>query len=287
MSNDQVFGGIKENYTILEKALSAKLWVKNDNHHLTAGVYREDIWKEYFEKMFPQKFSIEQGIFIVSSAGEVSKEVDLVVFDKQYTPYIFQEGGMKYIPIEAVAAVVQCKGQTLKVKELKEWCASINNLTTNNTGLARIAQGISQIELASNRETRPIRILCSLNKAKSHQYIGENLFDFAISAPNGHEGLHCFLEDKTLAAWCERLNGEEYKGCNTEINKNVNDYFIGNAIKVGACYTLKNNATLSMVFLLNQLLMLINNPMLFPHLAYVGLFAGKNKDTTKKGDENA
>ena len=37
-------------------------------------------------------------------------------------------------------------------------------------------------------------------------------------------------------------------------------------------FTVKDNNLLSFIFQLNQLLMLINNPLLFPHQSYVDLF---------------
>lgn len=61
--------------------------------------------------VIPKKYCIEQGVFIIDSYGKISNEVDLAVFDEMYTPYIFNYEEIKFIPIEAVAAVIQCKSQ--------------------------------------------------------------------------------------------------------------------------------------------------------------------------------
>ena len=59
----------------------------------------------------------------------------------------------------------------------------------------------------------------------------------------------------------------------------ISDYSISNRTKDEVQeYTL-----LSFIFQFNQMLMMINNPMFFPHKAYVDMFNGKStKDNTKE-----
>lgn len=122
---------IKDNYVQLEQSITKQLKMAAAKHHVTSGTFREDIWKSMFEQIIPKKFSIEQSVFIIDSEGGVSKEVDLAIFDEQYTPYIFRYGRIKYIPIEAVAVVIQCKSKNLSTKDLVEWSRSISKLKTS------------------------------------------------------------------------------------------------------------------------------------------------------------
>ena len=75
---------------------------------------RDRVWKSLFEMIIPKKYCIEQSVFIIDSYGNISREVDLAVYDEMYTPYIFNYGEIKFIPIEAVAVVVQCKKMCIR-----------------------------------------------------------------------------------------------------------------------------------------------------------------------------
>ncbi|MBN2982174.1 DUF6602 domain-containing protein [Cohnella algarum] len=127
------------NYAHLERSIVSQLLLETPAHPPTTGSYREYIWKELFEQVIPRKFCIDQGVFVLDSNGNISAEVDLAIYDEQYTPYIFNYGKMKFIPIEAVAVVVQCKSNTLKLDELKSWCKSIAMLSTCSESVTRIS----------------------------------------------------------------------------------------------------------------------------------------------------
>ena len=50
---------------------------------------------------------------------------------KLYTPYIFRYGRIKWIPIEAVAVVVECKSEYSKEESLEKWAERIAELETS------------------------------------------------------------------------------------------------------------------------------------------------------------
>ena len=84
--------------------------------------------KKCSKSIVPKKFVIEQSVFIIDSKGNVSNEVDLAIFDEMYTPYVFRYGEIKFIPIEAVVAVVECKSTSMDEKLLENWINSIEQL---------------------------------------------------------------------------------------------------------------------------------------------------------------
>ncbi len=133
----EVIQGIVKNYIKLEESIVSQLSFTN-KHGVTIGGFREEIWKSLFEQIVPKKYTVERSVFIIDSGGNVSNEVDLAIFDEQYTPYIFNYGKMKFIPIEAVAVVVQCKSTDLKPEQLKEWVCSIARLKTSLKSIARM-----------------------------------------------------------------------------------------------------------------------------------------------------
>ena len=157
---------IKENYLKMERELVTQLNYDVTNHQLTAGTYREEIWADFFRKIVPRKFNIARSVFIIDSKENISNEVDIAIYDEQYTPYIFNYGLIKFIPIEAVAAVVQCKSRSLDKDDLLNWTNSIKNLQTSNDSIVRLATyihiGKESICDAIQTATKPIKILCHI-----------------------------------------------------------------------------------------------------------------------------
>ncbi len=49
---------------------------------------------------------------MIDSTGTTSDQIDLVVYDRQYTPLLYNQAGQMYVPAEAVYAVAEVK-QTL------------------------------------------------------------------------------------------------------------------------------------------------------------------------------
>lgn len=262
----KILGNIKENYKNLEKTIVSQLNLEVDNHYLTAGYNREKIWFDFFRQVIPMKFAIKQGVFLIDSYGEVSKEVDIAVFDEQYTPYIFNYGSIHFIPIEAVAIVIQCKSRTVDNTNIEDWHESVSKLKTKEGGIARMASFIASSPVPTQKSTSPISILCCLeNEGRSY----EN-YDLVIKAMNEKDGLDVSWNSnlKTLEDCFLKYNGldKEDNKKDTNLEKKLDD------LKV------TDNAILSLIFQLNQVLMLINNPMLFPHQAYVNMF---NNSTEK------
>lgn len=272
----------------------------NHEHGTTIGTYREHIWKSMFEQIIPKKFAIEQSVFIIDSNNNISNEVDLAIFDDTYTPYIFQYGKIKFIPIEAVAVVVECKSKSHNNMNLKTWVESIEKMETSLESYTRITTGILNpyITLSNNKEiksktknnlplekdekiipltqtrTRPLRIFCCLNNISVTTKLGnaedtldEKLFDIIIRATQ-EDGLEINFheERKTLYDWYLSLNHFKQPIDDDEsIKKILSKKKLEN-------YQVHNASLLSLNLQLNQLLMLINNPIPFPHIAYAEMF---------------
>ena len=293
MSN--VIKDIKENYLKMERELVTQLNYDVSNHQLTAGSYREEIWADFFRRIVPQKFNIARSVFIIDSKENVSKEVDIAIYDEQYTPYIFNYGLIKFIPVEAVAAVVQCKSRNLESKDLGCWADSIDSLKTSNDSIVRLATyvhiGEKQGNGAIQTATKPIKILCYIpeNETRTDDSKGRDKFDIVIEAYQNRNlnnnqvrdnsdkvsydgNLKITFRDNDLLEVLQKYNQADIKEKLESSLKNsenlkerkIESYRVGNGKKE---YTL-----LSFIFQFNQMLMMINNPMFFPHKAYVDMF---------------
>lgn len=169
MSSDKrkIIDQIKENYASLEERIVKQLYFEVE-HGATIGHYREKIWGEMFKSIIPKKFVIEQSVFLIDSRGNVSNEVDLAIFDEMYTPYIFRYYDLKFIPLEAVAVVVECKSKSWDKDNLENWVQSISDLKTSSAqrSFARLATNIAYEPVKTQPATRPLRVLCCLNERK-------------------------------------------------------------------------------------------------------------------------
>lgn len=275
---------IINNYVQNEKAIIDQLNFKA-THGPTIGGYREDIWRGMFEQIVPKKFVIEQSVFIIDSNGNVSKEVDLAIFDETYTPYIFRYGRLKFIPIEAVAVVVECKSTSLDEKILKKWATSILSLRTSQDTYTRMFSGIVAGNTVDKKReytqtaTRPLRILCCVTERFNNCYMdcGDKMFDIVIKATKNKKELSIEMDkDKsTLQDWYFALDhvghseGLSYDGKNIKTSDEIQEVSLS---EYEVKSEIKSVSLLTFNLQLNQLLMLINNPMLFPHRAYAQMF---------------
>ncbi|HOB27915.1 MAG TPA: hypothetical protein PKJ07_07235 [Bacteroidales bacterium] len=272
MQKKIIISSIKSNYDELERSIVSQLLFETPNHKLTTGTYRETIWMSLFKLIIPHKFSIKQGVFIMDSNGNTSAEVDLVIFDEQYTPYIFNYGEICFIPIEAVAVVIQCKSFKLNDQKLTAWVETIDKLKTSNNSIARLANSIAINEpVLTQKSTRPIKILCYLSKEKPGQKAKNRGFDIELCAIEGESKLNIKFNDTVDNLYKAFINlnfHQEKNDCENEF-KGIDAL---KKISLQKQFTVKDNNLLSFIFQLNQLLMLINNPLLFPHQSYVDLF---------------
>lgn len=279
---------IINNYRQNEKTIINQLYFSVENHGPTIGGFRETIWREMFQQIIPKKFVIEQSVFIIDSEGKVSREVDLAIFDETYTPYIFQYGRIKFIPIEAVAVVVECKSSSIKKENLREWGEQIVELKTSVESYTRVAGRLIAAEANSTQtQTRPLRILCCLNTEDADIALenDEVLFDVVIRAPHQDaESLEIkFAENKeSLQDWYLALNhaGKQNAEPASKTDVKIVDGASLKEITLDHYCVQDENGPVSLLSFnlqLNQLLMLINNPIPFPHMAYAKMFNGSSK----------
>lgn len=83
-------------------------------HPVAKGDASESIWVELLDKYLPKRYQASTA-HVVDSHGIFSEQIDVVVFDRQYSPFIFNFQGQTIIPAESVYAVFEAK-QTANAK---------------------------------------------------------------------------------------------------------------------------------------------------------------------------
>jgi len=81
---------------------------KSFGHPGTKGDASENVWLELLQKYLPRRYEAAKA-HVVDSRGEFSEQIDVVVFDRQYSPLIFNYEGQTIIPAESVYAVFEAK----------------------------------------------------------------------------------------------------------------------------------------------------------------------------------
>lgn len=77
-------------------------------HPVEKGDASEAIWIELFENYLPKRYK-SQKAYVVDSKGQFSEQIDIVIFDRQYSPIIFQFQGATIVPAESVYAIFEAK----------------------------------------------------------------------------------------------------------------------------------------------------------------------------------
>ncbi len=81
---------------------------KTLGHPSTKGDASEKIWLELFDKYLPKRYQAMKA-HVVDSGGAFSQQMDVVIVDRQYSPFIFNFQGETVVPAESVYAVFEAK----------------------------------------------------------------------------------------------------------------------------------------------------------------------------------
>lgn len=98
-------------------------------HPDAKGDSSERIWLELLQTYLPRRYEAKTA-FVVDSLGKFSQQIDVVVFDRQYSPFIFHFEGQAVVPAESVYAVFESKQAitSTEVSYAKEKVASVRRL---------------------------------------------------------------------------------------------------------------------------------------------------------------
>jgi len=77
-------------------------------HSTTKGDASENVWLELLQTYLPQRYRAAKA-HVVDSNGVFSDQIDVVIFDRQYSPFIFHYQDQTIIPAESVYAVFEAK----------------------------------------------------------------------------------------------------------------------------------------------------------------------------------
>lgn len=78
------------------------------DHPGTKGDATEEQWVSVLREFLPQRYGVGP-IFAIDSLGQQSGQIDIAIFDRQYSPLFFEQGDVRFVPVESVYAVCEVK----------------------------------------------------------------------------------------------------------------------------------------------------------------------------------
>lgn len=91
---------------VLESQL--KFASESISHDGVKGGVAESHYLHYLRRYLPDRYKIDTGI-VIDSNGATSDQIDIIIYDKQYTPCLMDQLSHKYIPAEAIYSIIEVK----------------------------------------------------------------------------------------------------------------------------------------------------------------------------------
>ena len=79
------------------------------SHPGSKGDASEINWLNMLEEHIPNRYQIVNKAFIIDLNGNVSDQIDLTIYDHQYTPILYNQDNQRFIPAESVYAVFEVR----------------------------------------------------------------------------------------------------------------------------------------------------------------------------------
>jgi hypothetical protein len=109
-----------QTFILRQEQLLATLGVGRSvgGHPVAVGDDTELNWRGMLESILPVRYRVGKG-FAVDAEGGRSEQVDLLVYDRHFSPVLLDVGDYVFVPAEAVYAVLEVRQELNKVRELR------------------------------------------------------------------------------------------------------------------------------------------------------------------------
>jgi hypothetical protein len=215
---------LRELYSALEEELKAQLQVRRVAHRNAEakGEASEEVWIQLLAAHLPHRYQVAKGI-IIDSDGTESHYIDIIIYDRQFTPLVFCMNGRMYIPAESVYAVIEAKQELTRANIIYagKKAASVRKLRRTSAPIVHAGGTI-------DKPKAPFRIIAGIVAYKSSwtEAFGRPLtaaladltksqcLDFGIAAEDGYfevksgqagPVVSTFKKTRALAAFIIRL----------------------------------------------------------------------------------
>jgi hypothetical protein len=78
------------------------------HHPGTKGTASELHWLTMLRSYLPERYVVDNAL-VLDCDGNLSDQIDVVIYDRQYSPFLFNQNFVKYIPAESVYAALEVR----------------------------------------------------------------------------------------------------------------------------------------------------------------------------------
>ncbi len=188
-----------------QEVLSVQLKLSSESitHDGLMGDVNEQHFIDVLRKYLPNRYGVDSAI-IIDSNGATSDQIDIVIFDPQYTPTLLDQHDHRFIPAESVYAVFEVK-PTINADYLKY--------------AAKKAESVRVLE----RTSVPITHIAGEPRVKELFPILSGIVATTVSWSKGFSG-------KAFHRNISSLSGLQILDCGLSVSGGCFDYFEGNII---------------------------------------------------------
>ena len=119
----------------LQRQMATELTTARDciPHQGAKGDATEDCWLKMLNNHLPMRYRAEKA-FIIDCDDKCSDQIDIVIFDQFYSPFLFRQNSSYYVPAESVYAVIEAKQEINKglLEYAANKAASVRRLRRTN-----------------------------------------------------------------------------------------------------------------------------------------------------------
>lgn len=111
-----------------QKLLSSELEIPLEftSHPTAIGDASEANWTRMLKSFLPARYEVGP-IFALDAQGQRSEQIDLAIYDRQYSPLWFESAGNRFVPIESVYAALEVK-QEVNARNLRYAAGKIKSV---------------------------------------------------------------------------------------------------------------------------------------------------------------
>ncbi len=113
-------------------------------HPGARGGASEEDWLRVLKDHLPRRYQADRA-FVIDSQGSCSEQIDIVIYDRQYSPFLYNQANQRYVPAESVYAVLEVKQDLTRehVRYAGEKASSVRRLHRTSAAVPHV-EGIAR-----------------------------------------------------------------------------------------------------------------------------------------------
>ncbi|MBA3633863.1 MAG: hypothetical protein H0W58_13815 [Acidobacteria bacterium] len=130
----------------LQKQLSVTLQSNRETlcHPVAKGDATEDEWLCLLKNHLPNRYQADRA-FVIDSEGKLSEQIDIVIYDRQYTPLLYNQNNQIFVPAESVYAILEVKQELDldKIQYAGKKISSVRNLKRTSAKIVDVGKSVA------------------------------------------------------------------------------------------------------------------------------------------------